>query len=77
MYYFRDVRERRKKAINKEVKDVLLEEIQKMKDLLKGINLFNSNPNEVMKIYRIKGLTRFEDELEKGIFSVYISPNAE
>lgn len=72
---FRDIREKRRQNIGRMVKDELAEEISKIKRLLRGVKALSNG--KIGQIHRIKGLMRFEGELEKGIFCIYLNPFAE
>lgn len=69
------MREERKKNLGRVVKDELAEEIKKLKRLLRGVKALEND--KICQIHRIKGLMRFEGEIEKGIFCIYLNPFAE
>jgi hypothetical protein len=57
------------------IEDQLFEEIKKLKVLMRGVKA--SKSTNMPQIHRIKGLVRFEGEIDKGISSLYMSPYAE
>lgn len=57
------------------IDDKLLEEVNKLKRVMRGVKA--SKKSKLPQIHRIKGLIRFEGEIDSGIFSLYLSPFAE
>lgn len=67
------VRERRRN-IKLRAQDELKENIQKLMQVTRGLRAKRDQGTTIPFITRMKGVFRFEDQLEKGPYSLYLSP---
>lgn len=60
-----------------DIKDLFAQEYKKLLTMIRGFKKLHSGNNSFMQIIRIKGLCRFEDQIDEGISSLYLSSYAE